>query len=254
MSVLESPFSCQVLFDDVTVAYGQDGFHVYGGILYDEGCHEHATYFALIHPEGRKVTVLIRYGELFEQTWYLEEYTAWLKDKKVWIAEQYDSEESAPRMLVDEFDPSYYSGEEPDFILRIHDTLIPQLREQPETKVEMDVGSAVVPAAPVESTEEVSVESKLRDYILQLLAEEVRIRYGEFFDDDPDEVADLCAELGISDDELAPIADETIADLESEGLVWTRVLNRTLTDGERDFRIILTKEGKTFLTSGETDA
>lgn len=90
--------------------------------------------------------------------------------------------------------------------------------------------------------------------VLDALKESERVAYSYFYDGTDARDQFLMVELGLEDDfyGVASLIDFSVTQLEEAGLVTTRDLDTTLADGEPDYEIRLTPQGKQLLASGAT--
>lgn len=97
------------------------------------------------------------------------------------------------------------------------------------------------------------------DYLLRLLADKGSVRYGEeFYDFSEAQEQRLRQALGIGPDEdyeddqhYPPIyADFAAGQFSRKGLVQLENLPETLPDGDPDYKISLTKQGRAFVSAG----
>lgn len=96
-------------------------------------------------------------------------------------------------------------------------------------------------------------------YLLTVLKDEGSVRYNEnfYFDGKEDRLESLRKAMGFTDEDPQDISyppiiiDWAVGQLESKGLVTTEQLPELLSDGDHDYSITLTEQGRVFIESGE---
>jgi hypothetical protein len=91
-------------------------------------------------------------------------------------------------------------------------------------------------------------------YLLSILKDTPRIQYSEYFYDGSDAMHEQLMEaLGLEDDWYSAegLVDDAAGQLEIMGLVEITMLKETMADGEQDYVIALTDNGKKSAASGE---
>lgn len=86
-------------------------------------------------------------------------------------------------------------------------------------------------------------------YLLSILAQESPVRYSRFYDGSEDTSQKLADGIGIEEECkdwycAERIIELAVYELSEQGIVETRKLDELLTDGERDYEIILTARGR----------
>jgi hypothetical protein len=90
-------------------------------------------------------------------------------------------------------------------------------------------------------------------HLLTVLKEEGQVRYSRFYDGSEDTHEGLLHAFGLTSDWYLPelLMDLAVYQLARGGVVRTTKVPDRLADGENDYLIELTEEGRGFLVSGE---
>ena len=90
------------------------------------------------------------------------------------------------------------------------------------------------------------------EVVLSVIADTERVAYSYFYDGTEERCSSLARELGTEDDMVSAelVIDLAVGQLSDAGWVVTNELTTKLADDEFDYEIVLTRKGKTALTSG----